>query len=164
MPDVRETLGQPAPPNVTLAGLVPQAEGPLHLAASDILLSPHVRNADGTPFFGSPTKLFEYMAMGKAIVASDLDQIGEVLRPAVVANDLPASPPESSGALAVLCEPGSEDEIRAGIRFLVEHPDWRARLGENARATARGRYTWRHHVEAILTRLDEVLASGEHGL
>ena len=47
-------------------GLVPQDEGAEHLAACDILASPHVPNADGSPFFGSPTKLFEYMAMGKA--------------------------------------------------------------------------------------------------
>ena len=55
-----------------LTGLVPQEDGPEHLAACDILASPHVPNADGTPFFGSPTKLFEYMAMGKGIVASNL--------------------------------------------------------------------------------------------
>ncbi len=34
---------------------------------------------DGSRFFGSPTKLFEYMAMGKGIVASRLDQLAEVL-------------------------------------------------------------------------------------
>ena len=84
MPDVRKILGDHARgPYVTLAGLVPQHEAPLYLASSDILCSPHVPNADGTKFFGSPTKLFEYMAMGKAIVASDLDQIGDVLRNAV---------------------------------------------------------------------------------
>ena len=49
------------------------------LAACDVLASPHMGNPDGTRFFGSPTKLFEYMAMGRAIVASDLEQIGEVL-------------------------------------------------------------------------------------
>src|SRR5262249_53598361 len=64
---------------VVFTGLVPQDEGPRYLAACDVLASPHVPNPDGTPFFGSPTKLFEYMAMGKAIVASNLDQIGEVL-------------------------------------------------------------------------------------
>ena len=48
-------------------------------ATSDVLVSPHVANADGTPFFGSPTKIFEYMGLGKPIVASDLNQIGEVI-------------------------------------------------------------------------------------
>ncbi|MEE9557835.1 MAG: glycosyltransferase, partial [Candidatus Adiutricales bacterium] len=53
--------------NVTLTSIVPQEEGPAHLAACNLLASPHVPNLDGTPFFGSPTKLFEYMAMGKGI-------------------------------------------------------------------------------------------------
>ena len=80
-PRVRSILGEGlGRPFVTLAGIRPQAETPRTLAASDILLSPHVPNPDGTPFFGSPTKLFEYMAMGKPIVASDLDQIGWVLK------------------------------------------------------------------------------------
>ena len=80
-PRVRSMLGEGVGrPFVTLAGIRPQAETPRTLAASDILLSPHVPNPDGTPFFGSPTKLFEYMAMGKPIVASDLDQIGWVLK------------------------------------------------------------------------------------
>src|SRR5262249_57250554 len=78
---VTEALGRHgATEAAVLTGLVPQAERPKYLAACDLLASPHVPNADGTPFFGSPTKLFEYMAMGRGIVASDLDQIGEVLR------------------------------------------------------------------------------------
>ena len=80
-PKVREILGAGGgAPFVTLAGIRPQTETPRTLAASDILLSPHVPNPDGTPFFGSPTKLFEYMAMAKPIVASDLDQVGWVLK------------------------------------------------------------------------------------
>ena len=64
---------------VTFTGLIAQARTVNYLATADILISPHVQNADGSKFFGSPTKLFEYMAMGKGIIASDLDQIGEVL-------------------------------------------------------------------------------------
>ncbi|HKW78841.1 MAG TPA: glycosyltransferase, partial [Candidatus Limnocylindria bacterium] len=69
MPEVRRTLDiAAAAPFVRFAGLVPQAEAPGYLAASDVVVAPHVPNADGSPFFGSPTKLFEYMAMGKAVV------------------------------------------------------------------------------------------------
>jgi glycosyltransferase involved in cell wall biosynthesis len=146
---------------VTFAGLVPQAEAPGYLAASDVVMSPHVPNADGTRFFGSPTKLFEYMAMGKPIIASDLDQVGEVLKIAVRASDLPTGAPAATASeLAVLVKPGSETAIVRALEFLVEHPAWRATLGANARREALGKYTWKHHVAAILERLT-VLGAGD---
>src|SRR5262249_2480351 len=64
---------------VIFTGHLEHERVPGMLDACDILLSPHVPLADGSEFFGSPTKLFEYMAMGKAIVASRLGQIGDVL-------------------------------------------------------------------------------------
>jgi glycosyltransferase involved in cell wall biosynthesis len=150
MPEVRAALGDLASsPRVTLAGLVPQHEAPLHLAASDILLSPHVPNADGSRFFGSPTKLFEYLAMDKAILASDLDQIGEVLKGSAHVGEDPAGSP-ADRSVALLATPGDAEEIAAGLKYLVEHPNWRAEIGRRARALAMGRYTWQHHVGAIL--------------
>jgi glycosyltransferase involved in cell wall biosynthesis len=140
---------------VTLAGLVPQSEGPRYLAISDVAVSPHVPNEDGKPFFGSPTKLFEYMAMGKATLASALDQIGDVLTPAVSALAPPSDPPRpDEQRLAVVAEPGSVEELVSGLRFLVERADWRRTLGSNARREALARYTWRHHVRAILDALE----------
>ena len=155
MRTVRETLASVnAQPFVTLTGLVPQSEAPRYLAASDILLSPHVPNADGSPFFGSPTKLFEYMAAGKAIVASDLDQIGKVLRPALSADAIPTTTPAAEpDALAVLTRPGDVDQLKAAIRFLAEAPAWRSVLGANARREVIARYTWAHHVKAITDRI-----------
>ncbi len=151
MPEVRAALGDHHPgPNVTLTGLVPQTEAPLYLAASDILCSPHVANTDGTPFFGSPTKLFEYMAMEKAILASDLDQIGEVLAGSPHVRDVSTVGNPAEGQPALLAEPGSSDEIVEGLRFLVANAQWRAGLGRNARKLALDKYTWRHHVRAIL--------------
>ncbi len=151
MPEVRNALGpHQSGPHVTLTGLVPQHEAPAYLAASDILCSPHVPNSDGTPFFGSPTKLFEYMAMGRAIIASDLDQIGEVLAgsPHIRKLDPNATPSVSQPAL--LATPGSSADIVDGLRFLSGNPEWREALGRNARSLALTKYTWRHHVEAIL--------------
>jgi glycosyltransferase involved in cell wall biosynthesis len=121
-----------------MTGIVPQAEGPVYLAASDILASPHVANSDGTPFFGSPTKLFEYMAMGKGIVASDLDQVGEILE---------------HGRAAQMVRPGDVDSLVDGLRALIDDPARRAALGAEARRMAVERHSWREHTRTIVEAL-----------
>lgn len=137
---------------ITFTGVVPQQQTPEYLAASDVLLSPHVLNSDGSRFFGSPTKLFEYMAMGKAIIASDLEQIGEVLKQSLRADKLPVSGPDSKCTeLSILCEPGSVEHLIQGIRFLTENDQWRKALGVNASMEAFDKYTWERHVEKILS-------------
>jgi glycosyltransferase involved in cell wall biosynthesis len=126
------------------------------LAASDILVSPHVPNADGSRFFGSPTKLFEYMSMARAIVASDLEQIGAILAPAARADRLHDSECAryEREAVAVLCRPASTEDIRLAIAFLADRPALRQRLGQNARDLVLAKYTWVHHVRAILGSTD----------
>jgi len=142
MPAVRDALARAgALDAAVLTGLVPQAEGPAHLAACDVLASPHVPNPDGTPFFGSPTKLFEYMAMGRAIVASDLDQIGEVL-----AHDRTAH----------MVTPGDAGELADALATLLDDPARRARLAAGARAEVVSRYTWHAHTGRIVERLREL--------
>jgi glycosyltransferase involved in cell wall biosynthesis len=158
LPEVRRILGRLVGEIVTITGLVPQEAAALHLSAADILVSPHVANEDGTRFFGSPTKLFEYMASGRAILASELDQIGTVLRPALDVRHLPSGPPEpGSPFVAVLSRPGSPEELVDGIRFLVDQPEWRSALAANARSLVLSKYTWRHHVDAVLDGLSAVV-------
>lgn len=159
MPRVLEILNHPLRDRfVVIAGLVPQHEAPLHLASSDVLFSPHVGNADGTRFFGSPTKLFEYMAMGRAIVASDLDQIGDVLSNSLRVASLPSrGPPTGDGRVALLTRPGSADDLVAALKFLVASQEWRDVLGRNARLLALDRFTWSRHVAEILAGLDRAL-------
>ena len=124
--------------NAVFAGRTPQSEGPAHLAACDILVSPHVANQDGTPFFGSPTKLFEYMAMGKAIIASNLDQIGDVL---------------DDEATARLVPPGDVNALAEQLDWLLGNPDERARMGTAARARAVELHSWRTHTQRIVDAL-----------
>lgn len=126
---------------VLFAGMVGRDKVPQHLAASDILVSPQVPNPDGSPFFGSPTKLFEYMAMGKAIVASDLDQIGEIL---------------SSGEDAILFKPGDCKDLADKILILINDPSLRQQLGDNARNKVVQKFTWNQHVQLILDRVDSI--------
>ncbi len=156
---VREILDTSAcKARVRFAGLVPQAVAPAYLAASDILVSPHVPNQDGSRFFGSPTKLFEYMAMGKAIVASDLDQIGEVLRNSLRPTEpgLTAERAAGEGLLAMLVEPGDDEALARALGLLAGNAPLRDALGRNARREALQTYTWRRHVGAILDRVRTV--------
>jgi len=164
MADVRHALSdEPYASFVTLTGLVPQAQSPRYLALSDVVASPHVANSDGTRFFGSPTKLFEYMAMARPIVASDLEQLGTILGNSVRAAALPAGEPaEGERRLALLCTPGDDEALSAALRFMVDRPAWRHVLGRNARAEALARYTWAHHVSAILAGLEAVSSQVSH--
>ena len=126
---------------VIFTGLIPQLETPEYLAASDILVSPQIPNPDGTPFFGSPTKLFEYMAMGKAIVVSSLDQMSYLL---------------SNNETALLTEPASVTDLTNAILKLSNDKSLRQRLGENARKVVLEKYTWDKHVDIILEKLETI--------
>lgn len=158
MPLVHQILKEKAESRyLTLTGLIPQQDAPLYLAASDILVSPHVANEDGSKFFGSPTKLFEYMAMGKPIIASDLDQIGHVLKDSVridSAGQLDCSDHKSK--VAVLLEPGNHEELAISIKILAESPELRRQLGMNARNLALSRYTWFKHVDEISKNINRL--------
>src|SRR4029077_4904509 len=104
---------------VRCVGRVPQAEGARLLKACDVYVSPHNTHMVDSRFFGSPTKIFEYMAMAGGIVASDLEQIGEVLSPALWVSDLADAALAISGQRAVLCTPGDVEEFVAGVLALA---------------------------------------------
>jgi glycosyltransferase involved in cell wall biosynthesis len=124
-----------------LTGEVPQAEGPVYLGACDILVSPQVPNPDGTEFFGSPTKIFEYMAMGKGIVASNLGQIGDILK---------------HNQTAWLVRPGDVQSLMEGLQTLIEDPGLRKKLGAAAYRDVIAQYTWKEHVSKIVRKLEEL--------
>ena len=123
---------------VSMPGLVAHERALQLLGACDVCVSPHVPNADGSRFFGSPTKLFEYMGLGRAIVASDLEQIGAVIEH------------EGSG---LLHPPGDVAAAAAAIRRLLGDPALRARLGDAALSRARERFSWTAHARRTLDAL-----------
>jgi glycosyltransferase involved in cell wall biosynthesis len=129
---------------VVFTGQLPHQHAPRYLDAADILVSPHVPLSDGKPFFGSPTKLFEYMAMRKAIVASNLDQLAQVL---------------THQQTAWLVRPGSATELANAIRLLAGAADLRGSLGANAREAVLKKYTWERNAASVLSRFSETKPS-----
>jgi glycosyltransferase involved in cell wall biosynthesis len=116
-------------------GTIPQEEAPDYLAACDVFASPHVPNPDGTRFFGSPTKLFEYMATGRGIVASRLEQIGQILE---------------HEKTALLVPPGDADALAIALERLIQDAPLAARLGAAARRQAVAQHSWEANARAVL--------------
>lgn len=142
-PMIEKKIGQFE--NVRFTGTIPYEDMPRNLSICDILLSPHGKTPDGRRFFGSPTKLFEYMAMGKGIVASNLDQLGDVI---------------THQRTGWLIEPGNVDELVTGIKTLADNTGLRAALGKAARDEVIARHTWSAHVQRTLDALQTLLSSG----
>lgn len=125
--------------DVHFLGKVPFEQMPAHLSACDILIISNSWNPnDNRPFFGSPTKLFEYMSMSKAIVASDLMQIGQILE---------------NGKTAVLFPTGNTRAMADAVRYLGENQELRTQLGEMARKVVSEKYTWERNASKVIERI-----------
>jgi len=136
---------------------VEQELAPKYLAAADLFVSPHIANSDASPFFGSPTKLFEYLAMAKPVIASDLDQIGEIF------DDCPDlemivkyDTEEWQDEFGLRVRPGDADQLASGIKILIDRPQWRQQAGIAARRHVVKNFTWDRHVSAITTKMREL--------
>lgn len=117
---------------------VPNTEVPLWMRACDVVTIPWPWT-EFSAYFTSPLKLFEYMAAGVPIVATDLPSIREILR---------------HGENAWLVPPNDPKALAAGILHLLKNRDLAARLTEQAREEVR-KYTWEQRAKAILELLEE---------
>ncbi|MFP6747962.1 MAG: glycosyltransferase family 4 protein [Alphaproteobacteria bacterium] len=107
---------------VTVTGIIGRDDVAGYVAAFDIALQPQVTE------YASPLKLFEYMALGRAIVAPNQRNIREVL---------------TDGRDSLLFEPSDNDAFTAAIRTLVADPGLRQSLGRGAMKTVHDRgFTW----------------------
>lgn len=70
--------------NILILGKKPHHEIPFYLRAADILLLPNSAKEDISRLYTSPMKLFEYMASGTPIIASNLPSIREILDDSMV--------------------------------------------------------------------------------
>jgi glycosyltransferase involved in cell wall biosynthesis len=123
---------------VIFTGMVAHTDVPRFMAAADIAVVPYpVLQQD---VWLSPLKLFEYMAAGNAIIASNVGQLSEW-----VAN-------ERNG---LLVPPGDISALAAGIERLIGDPGLRMELGQNARVEAVQKHSW----DRYLSDLEDVYYS-----
>lgn len=135
---------------VTFVGSVDHDEARDYLAACDAFLAPTQPNKDGTPFFGSPTKLFEYMSMAKPTIASDLNQLSEVIYPAFTNYDLKEKW-HVNDHVGIVVSPGDMSSfVAAALSLIDSHDSTVYKIGNNARSKVIKNYTWKNHVQRII--------------
>ncbi|ODS55740.1 MAG: hypothetical protein ABS36_09075 [Acidobacteria bacterium SCN 69-37] len=126
---------------LTFTGLLPPADVAGRLAAATILVLPNTPSAISERYT-SPLKLFEYLALGRPIVASDLPAIREVL---------------TDGDTALLVPAGDAAALASAIERLRTDPVLAARLATAARALV-PRYTWEARAERLEAALQAAAA------
>ncbi len=117
-----EFVGVTLPSNVKVLPKVNQKEIPMYLRAADVLLLPHPKGE----YSQSPLKLFEYMASGTPIVASDLPSIREILD---TSNSILVDPENPEGLVTGINKALEEDAKVLGVKAKedVRSHTWEAR-------------------------------------
>jgi glycosyltransferase involved in cell wall biosynthesis len=124
---------------VIFTGNVAYDDIPYYIAAMDITVAPYIPNEN---FYYSPIKIFEYMVMGKPVVAAKIGQVQELI---------------SEGRTGLLFEPGDTDGLMAALKKFVKDASLRQRLGENAKAWVLRERTWEKNAQQVTAIVRELV-------
>lgn len=130
--------------NILFHDFVKQGDLSKYINSLQICLLPNQKNVSflgnrhiNISDYTSPLKMFDYMAHGKPIIASNLPVLREVL------ND----------TNAVFCDPENVEEWVDAINMLANNPQLREKLGKKAFEDFKENYTWKIRAERILNSL-----------
>lgn len=121
---------------VVWLGQLPHRLIPGFLVALDVAVLPYPALPE---FAFSPLKLYEYLAAGVPVVASDLGQIRGVL---------------ADGRWGTLVRPGDSEALAAGIRSVLSDPARASDVAANARRMAFEDHTWRCRARTLTDLLE----------
>ncbi|MEO0425289.1 MAG: glycosyltransferase family 4 protein [Pseudomonadota bacterium] len=114
---------------ITVTGIVGRSEVAGYVGAFDVALQPDV------VAYASPLKLFEYLAMGSAVVAPDTANIREVV---------------THAETGWLFDPDQPAGLLGAVEHLCEEPALREALGQRARESIDERgFTWAQNAEVV---------------
>ncbi len=119
--------------NIIVVGSRPHSEIPYWQKSADVLVLPNTAKEDISKYYTSPMKLFEYMASGNSIVASDLPSIREVL----------------NKDNSVLVEPDNPKKLAEGMNKVLGDFNFADKISKQALEDVKN-YTWGERVKNIL--------------
>lgn len=137
-----EPLAEESPDRVTLTGAIEQEEVPQYLRAVDIALAPY---PEMDLFYFSPLKVYEYMAMGKAVIATKIGQLQTLIQ---------------DGENGRLVNLGDLQGWINAISHLAENKSQRHALGARAAQDMHQHHTWKKRAEQFMEIVNPYLVGG----
>ena len=129
-------------PNVLNLQPVEYKKLPSFMAAADLCLSLYHVALPQVGFYNSSSKLFNYMAMGKPSIATDIGQMSTVIKPGV------------NGLLTN----NNVDDVVQKILYLKAHKSQAAKMGDQARKDVIKYYNWDRAAKEIEEQLYRAIA------
>lgn len=129
--DFKEAYGKYS--TIVILGNKPYQDIPFYLRSADVVVIPNSAKEDISRLYTSPMKLFEYMASGTPIVASDLPSLKEVLKENI----------------AVFAEPDDSRSFKQAITDLLGDTQKMARMRQASLEESK-KYSWEKRAKSIL--------------
>jgi glycosyltransferase involved in cell wall biosynthesis len=123
--------------NVITIPFMPHKEVIVFMKSADVLVLPNTGREERSSRYTTPIKLFEYMASGVPIVASNIPSVTPFLKDAET---------------AYLCDSDAPFALAEKVCYILNHPTDAAIVGRRAASEVR-RYTWENRAKRILSFL-----------
>ena len=125
---------------VDYSGLVPYEEmyRCLRSAAVGLVCNQPIHDYD----LAQPNKLFEYMSAGLPVIASNFELWKKIIE---------------GDECGLTVDPTAPQQIAEAIDYLLDHPERRRAMGENARKAIQEKYNWEHESVKLFNLYQEVL-------
>lgn len=129
--------------SVHFVGRVSWDRVPDYIACFDLGYSGQLPLAVGE-MYHSPLKLYEYMAMGKPVIASAFADAKQLIR---------------EGETGYLFEPGSVEDLKRALRrAYAERETWH-KMGQTARGEIVAKHTWEARVSEMISKIEAILGA-----
>lgn len=126
---------------VRFVGRVAPDQVPNYIAGFDLAYSGQVPLAVGQ-MYHSPLKLYEYMAMGKPVIASSFTDARRLV---------------GAGETGYLFQPGDVEDLKRVLRrAYAEREEW-PRMGEQARRKVIKEHSWEARISEMVRRVEAIL-------
>ena len=127
--------------DVIFTGTVPYESVPEYMNLSDVCVAPFIRTRNESMGL-SPLKIYEYLACGTPVVASDIKGVGDLLE-------------SSNSGIPVI--PDAPDELAEAIIKLLKDKQLREEMGKNGREMVINNYSWENTAKKTIEVFESIL-------